>query len=131
MARINSRRKGKTGELEAAAKLRELFGWRAQRSQQHAGTEESADLKVANTPGLWIECKRVQRLNVPDTMRIAVSQCGRKTPVLLHRRDREDWLLTIYLADLPRLCHAYYCAADEAVALPPLPSEPPDHSQDR
>lgn len=129
MARINSRRKGKTGELEAAAKLRELFGWRAERSQQHAGNEDSADLKCSDVPGLWIECKRVQKLNVNAVMAVAASQCGRKTPVLLHRRDREDWLLTIYLADLPRLCHAFYVAADEEVADSPLPSRTPDHCE--
>ena len=109
---VNSRAKGKRGELEAAAKLRELFGWSsASRSAQHKASEDAADLNVAETPDLWWEIKRVARLNVPQTMREAAAACGRRCPVLLHRRDREaDWLLTIRLQDLPRVTHAYESA---------------------
>jgi hypothetical protein len=119
---VNSRRKGKTGELEAAEVLRVLFGWTTRRTQQFAANAnaDSADLRVEQTPELFWEVKRVQRLNVPKTIRIAASQCDRRTPVLMHRPDRSDWLLTIRLADLPVLCHAYESAQAESVAAPQL-----------
>jgi hypothetical protein len=123
-----SRRKGKTGELEAAAFLRELFGWTTRRSQQHAGLSDSADLRVEQTPGLWWEVKRVERLNVPRTMRVAVAQCGRRTPVLMHRPSRSEWLLTIRVADLPSVCHAIEIAANCSVATPPLSPEEQGHN---
>ena len=113
-----SRDKGARGEREAAERLHTLFGWRAKRAQQHSGTESSADVLVQDTPGLWFEVKRVQRLCVPKAMSIATEQSGRKCPVLLHRVDQGDWLLTINLSDLPRLCHAYECATSEQMATP-------------
>lgn len=114
---VNSRRKGKVGELEAAAVLRELFGWDCGRSAQHCGTPDSADLRVSNTPGLWFEIKRVQKLNVPAALRKAVSEAGRKTAVLMHRPNRyPDWLLTIRLSDLPQLAHAFNVAEDSQLA---------------
>jgi hypothetical protein len=126
---VNSRRKGKTGELEAAEVLRTLFGWQTRRSQQYCGDNpDSADLRVEQTPQLFWEVKRVNRLNVPKTMRVAASQCGRRTPVLMHRPDRCDWLLTIRLSDLPVLCHAYESAQAESMAPTPLPSAPPSDS---
>lgn len=119
---INSRRKGKVGELEAAETLRTLFGWTTRRTQQFAANAnaDSADLRVEQTPELFWEVKRVNRLNIPKTMRVAVSQCGRRTPVLMHRPDRSDWLLTIRLIDLPVLCHAYESAQTESVVSSPL-----------
>lgn len=105
---VNSRAKGKRGELEAAAKLRELFGWTASRAAQHKATENSADLNVEETPALWWEVKRVERLCLPKTMAEAASACGRKCPCIMHRRNGDpDWLLTIRLSDLPQLVHAY------------------------
>jgi len=114
---VNSRRKGKTGELEACHTLRELFGWAAIRTQQRTGWSangDSPDIEVVQTPDLFWEIKRVQRLNIPRALTLAGKQCGRRCPVLMHRPDRSTngWMLTIRLADLPRLVHAYQTATD-------------------
>lgn len=113
---LNSRRKGKVGELEAAQVLRDMFGWSTARSVQHCGTADSADLRIDQTPSLWWEIKRVERLNVPKTMRTASAQCGRRTPVLMHRPSRSEWLITIRLSDLPAFAHAYQIATTDPVA---------------
>lgn len=129
---INSRRKGKVGELEAAEMLRSLFGWSCGRTAQHCGnSEDSADLRITEAPSLWVEVKRVQALSVPRTMKKATEQCGRRCPVLLHRTNRSPvgWLLTIRLSDLPRLAHAYDVAQGTAVAAPPLPDQNPGASE--
>lgn len=101
--RKNSRQKGKRGELDAADALRRLFSWTARRTQQFKGTSDSSDVEVAETPDAFWEVKREERLNVFKAMDTAVAEAGSKLPVLMHRRNRTDWLVTVRLADLVRL----------------------------
>ena len=101
--RKNSRQKGKRGELDAADALRRLFSWTACRTQQFKGTSDSSDVEVAETPDAFWEVKREERLNVFKAMDTAVAEAGPKLPVLMHRRNRTDWLVTVRLADLVRL----------------------------
>lgn len=101
--RKNSRQKGKRGELDAADALRRLFSWTARRTQQFKGTSDSSDVEVAETPDAFWEVKREERLNVFKAMDTAVAEAGPKLPVLMHRRNRTDWLVTVRLADLGRL----------------------------
>ena len=128
---LNSRAKGKNAELEICHVLRDLFGWVARRSQQFSGWAkggDSPDIICDQTPSLFWEVKRVERLNLPRAMGLAIKQAGRKTPVVVHRTNRSaaGWLLTIRLSDLPLLCHAYESAQNAEVASSPLPSENPD-----
>lgn len=120
MALKSARAKGKNGELEACHTLKELFGWVARRTQQFSGWAkggDSADIVCDQTPSLFYEVKRVERLAIPKAMALAVRQAGRKCPVLLHRQNRSQvgWMLTIRLEDLPRLAHAYTVACDSEV----------------
>lgn len=113
---VNSRAKGKQGELEACQELRRLFGFQCRRSQQFSGYGggDSPDIIVENTPDLFWEIKRVQALNVPRALALAVRQAGRKCPVVMHRPNHSvnGWMLTLRLTDLPRLAHAYQQAVD-------------------
>ena len=127
-----SRKKGQRGELAACAELASLFGWKCRRTQQFCGKSgDAADIVCEDTPSIFYEIKRVNKLNVPRAMATAASQSGRRVPVLLHRPDRctAGWMLTIKLSDLPRLCHAYQSAIDQeikvgsSVASSPLSSE--------
>ncbi len=108
---LNSRRKGKVGELSAVADLKQLFGWTGRRTQQRTGWSDgnSPDIEIDQTPTIFWEIKRVEALNVPRALALAVRQCGRRCPVLMHRPNRSinGWMLTIRLTDLPRLVHAY------------------------
>jgi|MDSW01.1.fsa_nt_gb hypothetical protein len=114
--KINSRSKGKRGELSACHDLAALFGWTCHRTQQYSGWGggDSADIVCDETPSIFWEIKRVARLCVYRTMLKAIKQCGRQCPVILHRPDRSavGWMLTIRLEDLPRLCHAYQSASE-------------------
>ena len=117
MALKSARAKGKNGELEACHVLKELFGWAARRTQQFSGWSrdgDSPDIVCDQTPSLFYEVKRVERLAIPRALLLAVKQCGRKCPVVLHRQNRSPvgWMLTIRLEDLPRLSHAYTVACD-------------------
>lgn len=135
---VNSRAKGKNGELEACHTLRQLFGWIARRTQQFSGWARggnSPDIEVDQTPDLFWEIKRVQSLNVPRALGTAIKQCGRRCPVLMHRPNRSPngWMITIRLADLPRIVHAYEHAAQSEIASgctlasPPFPGDDACH----
>lgn len=133
MALKSARAKGKNGELEACQTLRDLFGWVCRRAVQYSGWSRggsSPDILVDDTPSLFWEIKRVERLNIPQAMGLAVKQAGRKTPVLMHRTNRSShgWLLTIRLTDLPALCHAYESAQHASMASQKIPSS---HTDDR
>ena len=93
----NSRAKGKRGELELASKLRS-YGFMARRSQQFSGANGDAD--VVGLPGIHIECKRVERLNLQE----AYDQSRRdaregEIPVVMHRKNNCKWLVTMSLED--------------------------------
>lgn len=134
---LNSRAKGKTGELTACHDLRALFGWTARRTQQRTGWSDgnSPDIEVDETPDLFWEIKRVEKLNLPRALSLAVRQCGRRCPVVMHRPNRSanGWMITIRLTDLPRLVHAYEHAAQSeitagsAVVAPQLPGHDACH----
>lgn len=117
---LNSRTKGKVGELTACHDLRDMFGWDAHRTQQHSGWSDgnSPDIEVDQTPDLFWEVKRVEKLNVPRALALAVKQSGRRCPVVMHRPNRSvnGWMITLRLEDLPRLVHAYNCASDAEIA---------------
>lgn len=94
---INSKRKGKKGELEACSKLKE-HGWQARRSQQYAGINSDAD--IIGLPGHHIEVKRVERLNIEDAMTQAKADCrDGDIPIVMHRKNNCEWLITIRADD--------------------------------
>ena len=94
---MNSRMKGKRGELELARALR-AFGYDCRRGQQYSGANGDAD--VVGLPGIHIECKRVERLNLYDAMAQAKHDAREgETPAVAHRKDRCKWLVTLELED--------------------------------
>ena len=94
---MNSKSKGSRGERELAAVLRQ-YGYDAHRGQQFSGGVDSPD--VYGLPGIHIECKRVERLNIHDAMHQAERDCEDKaTPAVFHRKNREEWLVTMRLDD--------------------------------
>jgi Holliday junction resolvase len=99
---INSRTKGARTERELAQKLREELGWQARRTQQFCGLAGDSDVVVMNVPQLFIESKNVQKLNVSQAMAKAVedAKAAGKLPCLCHKKDRQEWLLTVRLSDL-------------------------------
>lgn len=100
---INSRQKGKRGELEAAAEWNRLLPKaNARRSQQYSGSESASDLISPGTPHLWLEVKRVQALNLTATIEKSREQCGELCPVVIHRKNDSEWLVTLPLEEIKR-----------------------------
>jgi post-segregation antitoxin (ccd killing protein) len=110
------RQKGADGERELAELLRSI-GIDAQRSARN-GVDRAEDI-MHNIPGVHIECKRVERLNVSQAMRQATDAAGRKIPTVWHRRNREAWLVTIPAADVLIFAHSLIEASRSS--LEPLP----------
>ena len=91
-----SKRKGAAGELELA-KLLQSYGYEARRGYQFDG-KYVAD--VVGLPGIHIECKRVEKLNMMDALRQSARDAkGDELPAVFHRRNREMWLVTMTLDD--------------------------------
>ena len=94
---MNSRQKGARGERELAHVLNE-YGYEARRGQQFSGKNGDAD--VVGIPGYHIECKRVEKLNIYDAIGQSVRDAREnETPIVCHRKDRKEWLVTMRLND--------------------------------
>lgn len=94
---VNSRDKGARGERELAGKLKE-YGYDCRRGQQYCGANGDAD--VIGLPGIHIECKRVERLDLYGAMAQAEGDAiAEEKPVVMHRRNNCKWLVTMNLAD--------------------------------
>ena len=76
-----SQRKGRAGELELA-RLLQGYGYDVQPGQ---AVSYGATPDLVGLPHIHIECKRNERLNVPEAM--------------AHRRNRSGWLVTQRLED--------------------------------
>lgn len=98
---MNSRQKGAAGERELAKALRS-HGFETRRGQQYCGSNGDAD--VVGLPGVHIECKRVERLNLEDAMvqSRADARLG-EIPVVMHRKNNCKWLVTLSLDDFMTL----------------------------
>ena len=97
----NSRQKGKRGELEAANALNEKLPLaQARRGQQYSGTETTADLVAPGLPNLYLEVKRRQSMNIHTVLDESEENCGSLIPVVLHRKDNTDWVVSFRLDDL-------------------------------
>ena len=94
---MNSRAKGAAGERELAKKLRE-YGYECRRGQQFCGANGDAD--VIGLPGIHIECKRVERLNIDDAMLQATRDRREgEFPTVFHRKNNGKWMVTMLLDD--------------------------------
>lgn len=94
---INSKRKGKQGELEAAKLLRE-YGYDTRRGVQYKGGEDSPD--VVGLPYCHLEIKRVEHLNIHEAVDQAIrDKAAEELAVVMHRRNKSEWLVTMPFTD--------------------------------
>ena len=103
----SQQRKGCAGEIELAHILQSHgFDIDPGRAQSYGDVPD-----VSGLPGIHIECKRTERLNISQAMAQAVRDAERfqdGAPTVFHRRNREPWLVTMRLPDWLEL----YCAAE-------------------
>ena len=105
MGKINSKRKGKRGELEFS-NLSKEHGFNTRRSQQYSGINGDAD--VVGLEGIHIEVKRVERLNIEQALQQAERDKKEgEIPIVAHRRNRETWKVTMRAEDFFKLYKAW------------------------
>jgi Holliday junction resolvase len=112
---MNSRNKGKRGELELANLLKE-HGFDARRGQQFSGANGDAD--VEGMPGIHIECKRVEKQDVNswleqserDAYADSLKHGYYVIPVVFHRQNHNPrkpvkgrWKVTLFAEDFIEL----------------------------
>lgn len=98
MGNINSRTKGKIGELELSKVFKKYGYLDARRGQQYAGINGDAD--VVGLPKVHVECKRVEHLNIYSAMKQSIRDAkDDEIPIVFHRKNRQDWLVTMRLDD--------------------------------
>ena len=94
----SSQRKGRDGERELRDAL-QGYGYQVECGEPVSfGTVPD----LVGLPGIHIECKRVEKLNIPEAMRQAVRDSEKfrdGMPALFHRRNRQPWLVTMRLDD--------------------------------
>ena len=89
-----SREKGKRGEREVAALMRD-HGFEARRGQQHRGGGDSPDV-IHNVPGLHVEVKFRERINVYEVLNQAHDDShAEDTAVVFHRRANKRWIVIL------------------------------------
>ena len=102
---MNSRNKGKRGELEMA-KVLNFYGYNARRGQQYCGINGDAD--VIGLPGIHIEVKRVEKLNIDNAVEQAMNDASYgEMPAVFHRKNHKQWLVTMPLAEWMALYKAW------------------------
>ena len=94
---INSRQKGARFERTLAGRLRE-YGYDCRRGQQYSGANGDAD--VVGLPGIHIEAKAVERLNLYDAMAQSKRDArAGEMPVVMHKKNNCNILVTMELSD--------------------------------
>ena len=100
---INSKQKGKKGEVELAKRLNEL-GFSTRRTAQYNGKENGSLADLVGIDGVHIECKRVEKLNIIEAYEQAMRDCKQnEVPTVFHRKNGKPWLVTISLEDWAEL----------------------------
>ena len=103
---VNSKRKGARYEREVAAVLKE-YGYDARRTAQYCGkSEESAD--VVGLPYIHIECKHyANRAFDYDWIDQARRDAKERIPIVIHRTDNHDNLVTMRIDDFMKIYREY------------------------
>lgn len=95
---VNSKQKGARFERSLASLLRN-YGYEARRTAQYCGnTGDASD--VVGLPGIHIEAKHQERMNLYDWMAQAKRDAGDiKLPAVFHKKNNAEILVTMELDD--------------------------------
>ena len=93
-----SQRKGRQGERELCSRLRDQgFDVEVGKAVSYGTVPDLTGL-----PGIHIECKRTERLNLNSAMAQAERDADKFNdglPAVFHRSNRQRWLVTMRLSD--------------------------------
>ena len=98
-----SKSKGRRGELELTAELHRL-GYDTVKAGVCTFYGEEPD--VSGLPGVHVECKRTERLDLTGAMQQATRDSDRFKdgyPAVFSRKNRQEWYVTMRLEDWTRM----------------------------
>lgn len=93
----SQRTKGYRGEVEIV-KILQSHGISAKR-----GLVFCHEPDVVTDLPIHIEAKRQEKTHIHEWMKQSTEQCRGKIPTVVHRRSREDWLITMKFEDFLNL----------------------------
>lgn len=94
---VNSRQKGAAFERKLANMLKER-GYDSRRGCQYSGANGDAD--VVGLPGIHIEAKAVEKLNLYDAMEQSKRDAREgELPAVFHKKNRKPVLVTMEFDD--------------------------------
>jgi Holliday junction resolvase len=99
MSGRSAQAKGRRGEFELAAYLQE-HGYPD--AKPGAALNYGTQPDITGIPGLHIECKRHEKLEVSKWYRQAQTDAERMQdgkPAVIYRRNREQWMIVLSLSD--------------------------------
>ena len=112
-----AKRKGAEGERMFAKQLSRR-GFEARRGRQFSGSDDSPDVVCKELEYLHFEVKRVEKLNIYNAMKQSKNDCGiHKVPCVGHRKNSEEWLMTMTLFDFLNLIQCLTGTEDELNSL--------------
>lgn len=107
---INSKQKGKKGELYVANKFKE-HGYNCNRTAQFKGNTGRAD-DIEGIDYIHCEVKFVERLNIEEAIKQAIRDSlasNRKAmPTVFHKKNYNELLVTMRFEDWIKMYNEYY-----------------------
>ena len=99
MGRINSKQKGKRGELEFAHECEKYGFTDVYRTAQCNGKLEQSLADCEGLPEINIEVKRVESLNIDTAMEQSIrdtkTKKEKRLPTVFHRKNHKPWKATM------------------------------------
>ena len=103
MGNINSKQKGKSGELEFCHECEKYGFTDVVRTAQTNGKLVNSLADCEGLEDIHIEVKRVESLNIDKAMEQSVrdleTKKEKKLPAVFHRKNHKKWKCTMYLED--------------------------------
>lgn len=117
MARINSKQKGKDGELEFCHEC-EKYGLNGvHRTAQTNGKLEQSLADCEGLEGIHVEVKRVEALNIDAAMEQSIrdleTKKEKRIPVVFHRKNRKPWKATMLFSDWVKIYKSWLKDSDK------------------
>lgn len=104
---INSKQKGKAGELEFAHECEKYGLNNVHRTAQTNGKLEHSLADCEGLEGIHIEVKRVEKLNIDEAMEQSIRDTSikkeKRLPIVFHRKNRKPWKATMLFEDWVKL----------------------------
>ena len=111
MKRKSAKTKGRVGQTEVVNLIETYMGFNDDQIRSNPASVTGEDIILSESARekfpLSIEVKRVEKLNIFTAFKQAISNAGNYMPLLVHRRNNEEWLVTFRFRDFLSILYGY------------------------